>query len=37
MVVLDFVTKLIAKKFGIKKDNWDPEDIWVILEMKTIY
>ena len=28
---MDFVTKLIAKKFGIKKkDNWDPADIWVI-------
>ena len=28
---MDFVTKLIAKKFGIKKkDNWDPADIWII-------
>ena len=28
---MDFVTKLIAKKFKIKKkDNWDPADIWII-------
>ena len=28
---MDFVTKLIAEKFKIKKkDNWDPADIWVI-------
>ena len=28
---MDFVSKLISKKFGIKKkDNWDPADIWII-------
>ena len=28
---MNFVTKLIAQKFGItKKDNWDPADIWII-------
>ena len=35
---MDFVTKLIAKKFGIKKkDNWDPADIWVISEDEKKY
>ena len=28
---MDFITKLISRKFKItKKDNWDPADIWII-------
>jgi len=32
---MDFIGKLVADKFGIrKKDNWNPADVWVLVDQK---